>query len=236
MKSIVLILFTLLCVCFGNRLMEFDFNHWKKLNVKLYDNKTMESEAYAYFVANKHAIDEHNFKYAKGEVSFARAVNKYADWSIELKRKWLNGFVLNTTVKQAYEDYLGLSKSHVAQVEARAELPDFVDWRKLGYVTPVQDQGTLINIMHCLLTYFNCFNFCYCYTIGYVCASCWTFSTLGALEGQLFKSTTRLKLLSVQNLLDCNKDNVLGNWGCKVRLHISHIFIFFKCFSYEYHK
>lgn len=154
MKSIVLLLlFTLLCLCVnGNRLLEFDFNHWKQLNVKLYDNKTMESEAYANFVANKREIDEHNLKYAKGEVTFARAVNKYADWSIERKRKWLNGFVLNTTVRQAYEDYLGLSKRRDGQVEARAELPDFVDWRTSGYVTPVQDQG----IVHCLLKYFNC--------------------------------------------------------------------------------
>lgn len=51
---------------------------------------------------------------------------------------------------------------------------------------------------------------------GYVCASCWTFSTLGALEGQLYKNTMRLKKLSEQNLLDCNKNDILGNWGCRV--------------------
>ena len=142
MKSIVLLLFCLLCVCVGNRLMDLNFNQWKQLNVKLYDNKTMENDAYVNYVANKRDIDEHNMKYAKGEVTFARAINQYADWSIERKRKWLNGFRLNTTVEQAYEDYLGLSKRREGQVQARAELPDLIDWRTLGYVTPVQDQGT----------------------------------------------------------------------------------------------
>ena len=139
---VVLLLFSIICVCVSRRSMEFDFNRWKQLNVKLYDNKTVENEAYGNYVANKRAIDEHNIKYAKGEVTYARAINKYADWSIERKQRWLNGFVLNTTTRQAYEDYLGLDMHREADVEARLELPDLVDWRTLGYVTPVQDQGT----------------------------------------------------------------------------------------------
>lgn len=149
MKSIV-VLFTVLCVCVGNRLMDLNFTNWKQLNVKLYDNKTMENEAYVNYVANKRAIDEHNVKYASGEVSYARAVNKYADWSIERKRKWLNGFRLNTTVQQAWEDYLGLREGQAtqAQVQGRAELPDSIDWRTLGYVNPVQDQGIINHLFY----------------------------------------------------------------------------------------
>ncbi|XP_061885692.1 cathepsin K [Entelurus aequoreus] len=63
-------------------------------------------------------------------------------------------------------------------------LPKSVDYRKKGMVTPVKDQGS--------------------------CGSCWAFSSAGALEGQLAKTTGQLRDLSPQNLVDC----VTENSGC----------------------
>lgn len=141
MRSIVLLSFYL-CVCVGNRFVDVDFTKWKHLNTKEYVSKTMEQEAYSYFLQDKQAIDEHNKNYAKGEVSFTRAINKYSDWSPARKQQWLNGFVLNTTTQEAYEYYLGLViHESKKKVQERLELPDLVDWRLLGSVTPVQDQG-----------------------------------------------------------------------------------------------
>ncbi|XP_075765253.1 digestive cysteine proteinase 2-like [Pelodiscus sinensis] len=65
-------------------------------------------------------------------------------------------------------------------------LPEFLDWRLYGAVTPVKDQA--------------------------VCGSCWTFAVTGTMEGALFLKTGVLTSLSQQVLVDCSWG--FGNYGC----------------------
>jgi hypothetical protein len=66
----------------------------------------------------------------------------------------------------------------------RAAAPVSVNWTAQGYVTPVKDQGD--------------------------CGCCWTFSTVGALEGAYYKAKKTLQSFSEQELVEC----VTGYTGC----------------------
>ncbi|XP_026499984.2 digestive cysteine proteinase 1 [Vanessa tameamea] len=71
--------------------------------------------------------------------------------------------------------------------EMSSKLPPEMDWRLFGAVTPVKDQS--------------------------VCGSCWSFGTVGAVEGALFlHNGGHLVRLSQQALVDCSWG--FGNNGC----------------------
>ena len=124
-------------------------------------------------------IQRHNAEAATGRHAFTLAMNKFGDLtSVEFARLY-NGF--NATQK------LTNSKPNaVFTYNPNVKVPDSIDWRTQGYVTPVKDQGQ--------------------------CGSCWAFSTTGSLEGQHFKATGQLVSLSEQNLVDCSQAQ--GNMGC----------------------
>ena len=69
--------------------------------------------------------------------------------------------------------------------EVRAA-PVSADWRTMGAVTPVKNQGQ--------------------------CGSCWSFSTTGSMEGQWKIAGNALTPLSEQTLVSCDRDD--DNLGC----------------------
>ncbi|KAG7501347.1 cathepsin L1-like [Solea senegalensis] len=145
---------------------------------KVYNNQTELSFRRAVWQKNVHLVLRHNQEAAAGKHSFTLGLNHLADMTTEEINEKLNGLRLEEPVplrNYTLKDVSGLP------------MPQSVDWRKEGLVTPVQNQG--------------------------LCGSCWAFSSMGALEGQMKKKTGILVPLSPQNLVDCSTAD--GNRGCR---------------------
>jgi C1A family cysteine protease len=98
------------------------------------------------------------------------------------------------TQEEFKASYLGLSVPHrkrrqlivVDHQGPGANYEQEVDWLAAGMVTPVKNQ--------------------------LMCASCWAFCSIGALESAYLISTGRKQLFSEQQLVDCSTP--YGNKGC----------------------
>ena len=93
------------------------------------------------------------------------------------------------------------SATHNQRVEKNfklEEIPTYWDWRDVNGVTPVKNQGS--------------------------CGSCWTFSTIGAVESHYLIKYNQFQNLSEQQLVDCA--GAYDNHGCSGGLP-SHAFEYF---------
>ncbi|KAF8796161.1 Cathepsin L like protein [Argiope bruennichi] len=123
-------------------------------------------------------VMRHNLHYDLGFHSFRKGINEFSDMEHEEFVRTFNGFRRQVDKQNNASSWI--SPFNVA-------IPDTVDWRDQGLVTPVKNQQQ--------------------------CGSCWAFSTTGSLEGQHKKKTGQLVSLSEQNLVDCSGPE--GNQGCE---------------------
>ncbi|GMT30388.1 hypothetical protein PFISCL1PPCAC_21685, partial [Pristionchus fissidentatus] len=119
-------------------------------------------------------VEAHN---ANPDKTFTLAVNKFAVLTPQ-EYKSLNGLLVPAVKPVSNWD---------AAAATNIAIPDEVDWRKEGIVSPVKDQGLY-------------------------CGSCYAFASVGALEGQHAKKRGAMLEFSEQNIVDCSKS--YGNHGC----------------------
>ncbi|XP_008329714.1 cathepsin L1-like [Cynoglossus semilaevis] len=154
------------------------WEEWKMKHSKVYDNETEFSYRRAVWTKNMNLVLKHNQEAAAGKHSFTLGLNPLSDMTAEEINQKLNGFKVEEAVHLRNYTFKEL---HFLPV------PQSVDWRTDGLVSPVRNQGS--------------------------CGSCWAFSSMGALEGQMKRRTGVLVPLSPQNLIDCSTTD--GNYGCR---------------------
>jgi len=162
----------LFCAAVASASVLDEFKAFKVNHNKVYRNEAEHAHRMNAFAGNLQKIAKHNKEAAEGKHTYTLGVNKFADLT---EAEWRETLTMNV-VKEDKPKYHMKSK--------KVDIPDAVDWRDEGWVTPVKDQAQ--------------------------CGSCWAFSTTGSMEGALAKATGNLVSLSEQNLVDC--DNV--DAGC----------------------
>ncbi|KPP77145.1 cathepsin K-like [Scleropages formosus] len=151
------------------------WDSWKITHGKEYNGQGEEAFRRAVWEKNMKLIDAHNKEFELGIHSYELGMNHLGDMTSEEVAKMMTGLHVPHT-RQSNDTFF-------PEIDME-KLPKAIDYRKLGYVTPVRNQGS--------------------------CGSCWAFSSVGALEGQLKKKKGKLVNLSPQNLVDC----VTENDGC----------------------
>jgi cathepsin L len=148
------------------------FEQWKiRFNIK-YDSEFENAYREKIFLEKKAAIELHNSNPAK---TYNKGLNRFSAMTHEeFKATYLT---LQTDTPARPRS----SSENEADIELTA---GDIDWRNLGAVTPIKDQGH--------------------------CGSCWSFSSTGGLEGLNRITTGVLKSFSEQQLVDC----VTTNNGC----------------------
>ena len=123
------------------------WNQYKKTHGKVYLSAEHETYRLGVFKANLDLIEKHNNEYSMGMHTYTLGVNSFADWTVEEFKEKMLGTRYNMTHQK------GGSSGTFVKLAPTVKAPDSIDWRELGAVTPVKNQGQ--------------------------CGSCWSFSATG---------------------------------------------------------
>jgi len=170
-------------VCFSaaatswNELASYSFDNYVQEFEKAYSPVEHEFRR-SVFETRLVDIKRHN---ADATRTYKRGVNKFSDLTTEEFKKYLGGGKIPKALSQG---------STVFERNAARTLPDSVDWRTKGVVTPVKNQGG--------------------------CGSCWAFAATETIESAIAVKTGKLLVLSEQNMVSCtpNPQQCGGTGGC----------------------
>lgn len=125
---------------------EAAFAEWAVANNKQYQTSEERALRFELFSQTLDRVRSHNTKYAAGESSYFLSLNRFSDLTTKEK----------SVVFGAKKPTRPIEDLSLPPPAPLASIPDSVDWRTQGKVTPIKDQGQ--------------------------CGSCWAFSAVGAME------------------------------------------------------
>ena len=147
---------------------------------KVYSSSAEEEFRMNIFLDNRAYIAKHNRLAHQGHYSFFLKMNQWGDIQYQIDKFSMNG------VRMDEGNNKTLKSGATFIIPEGFKAPTELDWRTKGAVTEVKNQQP------------------------FKCASCWSFSVTGSLEGQHYRKTGKLVSLSEQQLIDCNT----ANYGC----------------------
>jgi hypothetical protein len=147
---------------------EFDvllrkFNNFNREYEQNYSNIAEYWYRFHAFVYNDNKIIKHN---AQSGVTWKMGHNRFSNMYPDEFRYVMLGYKRPDNWKTTSNKWT----THTYSPDSLSDLPDAMDWRAQGIVTPIKDQGD--------------------------CGSCWAFSSTGAMEGAFAKKNGTL-ILSV---------------------------------------
>jgi len=146
---------------------------WKTQHKKTY-SASEELTRFGIFVENFLKVQKLNAESDSAKF----ALNHFADMTA-------TEFKLQHATGGFFEPHNKWVASNTVSAQVNGDLPDSIDWRSKGAVTPVKNQGQ--------------------------CGSCWAFSATGLLEGFNFINKGELVSFSEQQIVDCDTNQ---NEGC----------------------
>ena len=138
MKLVILTIAALISVASAASLYDSSLNEvwteFKSKHSKLYESNDEESSRRSIFEANLKKIQSHNLRADMGHHTYRLGMNQFGDMTHEEFVSVMNGYNKTKNMVRSTNNPRFLAPSNVA-------IPDSVDWRTQGYVTPVKDQG-----------------------------------------------------------------------------------------------
>lgn len=157
---------------------------WRDYKLKFGKFYSRTEEVSRYQVWKEHVKEI--IEHNKHTTTYYKGVNNFTDMTHQEFRSTMGGcYKIPQHLLDANITSSGEASTFLPP--SNVNVPNDVNWVRAGYVTPVKNQGQ--------------------------CGSCYSFSTTGSLEGQMFKKTGKLPLISEQNIVDCSKK--YGNQGCR---------------------
>lgn len=154
------------------------FDKFKTRHNRTYQSSLEHEMRFRIFKNNLFKIEQLN-KYEQGTAKYG--ITHFADMtSAEYRAR--TGLVMPRE-----GDDVNHIRNPIADIDEHMELPEAFDWRDLGAVSPVKNQGN--------------------------CGSCWAFSVVGNIEGLHQVKTKQLEEYSEQELLDCDTVDSACNGG-----------------------
>ena len=155
------------------------FSDFKLKFSKVYSSPAEERYRLEVFSENLRAVAEHN----RGDSLYSKGVNQWSDLTqAEWETTYLGGYKRIQMPEFPAEPQGEVTKT---------DLPDAVDWRDLGAVTGVKNQGA--------------------------CGSCWAFAATEQIESYAAIASGDLVELSTQQMTSCTPNTLTcgGTGGCQ---------------------